>query len=273
MDTKNQRKMPMILTLPLAVLIIIASWIGLFTENFYSKETPNWILQAIGQDTIDLFLVTPVLLITSFLAIKNEKAFLLWGGTTLYLVYTFVIYCFDVHFNALFLAYCFTLGLSFYSFLYFLFCLIPLHVNNNNKNNAVKFIAVYFIVLSGLFYLLWLSEILPAIFKHTAPESLNSTGLPTNPVHVIDLAVILPAIFIVGIMLFRKNRLGLLLVPPLLLFFILMDITIGGLAVAMNLQGSETNYVIPLVMTVLALVSTVLLVWYLKNLCFFKKSE
>src|SRR6476660_2019568 len=102
MITNNQRKKVIVLTLPLAVLISIASWVGLFTENFYYKETPNWISQAIGQDAIDLFLVTPLLLITAFLAIKNEKAFLLWGGTTLYIVYTFVIYCFDVHFNGLF---------------------------------------------------------------------------------------------------------------------------------------------------------------------------
>jgi hypothetical protein len=254
----------MALSLPLAVLIIIASWIGLFTENFYFKETPDWISQATGQDAIDLFLVTPLLLITALLARKNGKAFLLWGGVNLYLVYTFTIYCFDVHFNSLFIVYCLTLGLSFYSVLYFIFCLKDLRVNNNNKNNAVKIISVYFLLLSCLFYLLWLSEIIPAIIKHTTPESLNSTGLATNPVHVIDLAVILPGIFIVAILLFRKNQLGLLLVPSVLLFFILMDITIGGLIVVMNVRGLQTNYVIMLVMAVLALASTLLLVWYLK---------
>lgn len=263
----------MFLSLPLAVLIIIASWIGLFTENFYFKETPNWISQAIGQDAIDLFLVTPLLLITTLLAGKNEKAFLLWGGVNLYLVYTFTIYCFDVRFNSLFLVYCFTLGLSFYSFLYFLFCLKTLHVNDTDKNNPVKIIAVYFLLISCLFYLLWLSEIIPAIIKHTNPEGLNDTGLPTNPVHVIDLAVILPGFFIVAIMLFRKNPRGLLLVPPVLLFFILMDITIGGLVVVMDLKGLETNYLITIVMSVLALLSTLLLVWYLKIFAFSKNPQ
>jgi hypothetical protein len=265
MDTNNQRKTTLALSLPLAVLIIIASCVGLFTENFYSKETTNWIAQAIGQDAIDLFLVTPFLMITAILARKNEKAFLLWAGVNLYLVYTFVIYCFDVHFNSLFLIYCFALGLSFYSSLYFLFSLRAIGIkNDSDKNNPVKSIAVYFLIISCLFYFLWLSEIIPAIIKQITPEGLIRTGLVTNPVHVIDLAVILPGIFILSIMLFRKKPLGLLLAPSILVFFILMDITIGGLVVVMNLKGLETNYTVTIVMSMLTLLSILLLLWYLK---------
>jgi hypothetical protein len=41
------------------------------------------------------------------------------------------------------------------------------------------------------------------------PENLLTTGLPTNPVHVIDLAIILPGIFMTGIMLIKKQPDGL----------------------------------------------------------------
>jgi uncharacterized membrane protein len=42
-----------------------------------------------------------------------------------------------------------------------------------------------------------------------------------------------------------------------------MDITIGGLVIAMKLKGIETGYTITLIMSVLAVFSLVLLIWYL----------
>jgi hypothetical protein len=260
-----QGKTTLALSLPLATLIITAACVGLFTPDFYSRETPNWIAQAIGQDAIDLFLIAPFLIITSILAAaKNRIAFLLWGGLNLYLIYTFVIYCFDVHFNKLFVIYCIILGLSFYSFLYFLFSLPGTPIKDENyKNSAVKIVAIYFLFIPCIFYFLWLAEIIPAIIGHTAPQSLIETGLITNPVHVLDLSIFLPGIFIIAVLLLKKRSLGLLLAPVILVFFVLMDITIGGLVIAMKIKGIETGYTITLIMSVLAVFSLILLIWYL----------
>jgi hypothetical protein len=60
MNCMNPRKNIIALSLPLCVLIIIVSCVGLLTPYFYSKETLNWQTQSIGQDMIDLFLMTPV---------------------------------------------------------------------------------------------------------------------------------------------------------------------------------------------------------------------
>src|SRR5450631_1289659 len=113
MDSSHNR---IILTMLLTAFTVIASCVGLFTPSFYSTETLNWQAQSVSQDFIDLVLIAPCLLITSILARRNNKiAILIWGGVLLYLTYTFVIYCFDIHFNKLFILYCFCLGLSFYS--------------------------------------------------------------------------------------------------------------------------------------------------------------
>jgi hypothetical protein len=45
----------------------------------------------------------------------SVKAFLVWSGVLLYLIYAYVIYAFDVYFNSLFLVYIVILGLSFYA--------------------------------------------------------------------------------------------------------------------------------------------------------------
>ena len=163
---------------------------------------------------------------------------MIWGGIVLYITYTFVIYCFAIHFNNLFVVYCLCLGLSFYSLVYFLFTLNSERKKAGFENKtAFHFIGFYFIIISMLFYFLWLSEIIPAIFQNTVPGSVVEAGLFTNAVHVIDLSVILPAIFITGVLLLKRKPIGIFLTPVLLTFFVLMNITIGILVVITRTKG------------------------------------
>ncbi|HEY5690672.1 MAG TPA: hypothetical protein VIS49_04365 [Cyclobacteriaceae bacterium] len=114
-------KVILTLSLPLAVLIILVSCAALIIPDLYSAETVNWQSQTIGQDLVDLILVAPILLVTSIFVARNEKiVMLVWGGILLYIIYTYLLYCFEVHFNRLFIIYCICLGLSFYAFIYFL---------------------------------------------------------------------------------------------------------------------------------------------------------
>jgi hypothetical protein len=255
-------------TLPLVMLVIIVSYAGLFNPDTYKKESPNWQAQALGQDIIDLFLITPFLLITGVLAYKkNRVALLLWSGILLYLIYTFVLYCFAVHFNYLFIFYCLTLGLAFYAFLYFLLSQInePV-VSWFTKKVPVKAAGIYLIVLSGLFYLLWLSEIIPSLINNTTPATIVETGLITNPVHALDLSVVLPGLMIIAILLLKRKLLGLLLVPAALTFSILMDITIGLLALIMKMKGMKSDIFMTIMMGMITLFTLFLLIRYLARI-------
>ncbi|MDB5249720.1 MAG: hypothetical protein JWQ40_4114 [Segetibacter sp.] len=262
-----QNRTVLFLSLPLSALIIFVSCVGLLTPGFYSTETLNWQAQATWQDMIDLFLIVPCLLITSILAYRNNSAAtMVWGGVVLYLTYTFVLYCFDIHFNKLFVIYCLCLGLSFYSFMYFLFRNYTESKNEDIKNKRlIRIIAIYFILVSVIFYSLWLAEIIPSIIKNTIPRSLAETGLFTNGVHVIDLAVFLPAVFITGVFLLKGKSLGFILTPVMLTFFVLMDITIGMLVVVMKTKGIESNLTLTLIMGAFALISLILLIWYCRS--------
>jgi hypothetical protein len=55
----------------------------------------------------------PGMLKRTFVSKGSVKAFLLWIGILLALIYSYVIYAFAVHFNSLFLVYVAILGLSF----------------------------------------------------------------------------------------------------------------------------------------------------------------
>jgi hypothetical protein len=259
---KNQKSIIIfLLSMVLASLVIIASSVGLFIPETYTRESANWVAQAIGQDFIDLFLITPVLIISAIFAYTGNKAArLIWSGSLFYLIYTFVIYAFAVHFNNLFIVYCLILGLSFYLFIYFIISNSKKAVSNWFKNKVpYKLVGIYLIVIACLFYLLWLSELIPAICSNSIPKSLADTGLLTNPVHALDLSVCLPAIFISGILLLKKNYLGLLLAPTMLSFCVLMDITIGTLVIVMRMRHLESNMSLPLIMGFLAIVTGVFL--------------
>ena len=268
MKENNQGKIILALSLPLSALVIGISCIGIFTPGFYSGETLNWQVQSLVQDKIDLFLVTPCLILSALFSFRgNRTAMQIWGGVVLYLTYTFVIYCFDIHFNRLFVFYCLALGLSFYSILYYLFAqpgIIP--SGNFKKNYVTNFTGIYFLVISVMFYFLWLSEIIPAMLNDTAPESLVETGLLTNPVQVIDLSVFLPAIFITGILLLKRKRLGFILAPVMLAFFILMDITLAFMTVEMKNKGLDTDLSLTVMMSILALFSLILLTWFFRSI-------
>jgi hypothetical protein len=268
MNGRRESKTILAVSLPLSALIIVVSIVGFVTPGFYSSETLNWRTQSLGQDMIDLFLVAPCLLITSIISYRNNKtATAIWGGIVLYLTYTFVIYCFDVHFNRLFLLYCICLGLSFYSVIYFLFT----HLKENQKifvenKLLVRITGIYFIIIAVLFYLLWMSEIVPAILRNAVPKSVVEAGLFTNAVQVIDLSVVLPGIFIIGICMLKRTSTAFILVPFALTFFIFMDITIGAIAVVMNAKGVQDSLAIVFVMALLAMLSLALLVWYVRSL-------
>jgi hypothetical protein len=224
-------------------------------------------LQSISQDFVDLIVIVPCLIATSFYSFYSRTAFLLWGGIVFYLTYTFAIYSFDVHFNRLFIVYCISAGLSFYSSIYFVLTAFKEKVNGFSKRKrATSFTGVYFLAVSVFFYVLWLIDIVAAISNDTLPKDLSDSGLPTNPVQVIDLAVFLPAVFITGILILKRKDVGLVIAPAVLTFFILMNITIGSIAVVMKLASLPADFSITIIMAMMTLFSLAVLIWYLKSI-------
>jgi hypothetical protein len=81
-------------------------------------------------------------------------------------------------------------------------------------------------VVGALFGLLWLLEIAVALIAGTVPPALAETGLWTNPVHVLDLAFLLPGMVIAAVLLWRGEFIGQLMAVPLLVFAVTMGLGI-----------------------------------------------
>lgn len=248
-----------------AFLVLIASISGIFLKNSYARETPSWALQGIAQDIVNLVAVVVLFLAAYFVNKGSIKAFLVWSGVLLYLLYAYVIYAFDIHFNSLFLVYVAILGLSFYALVG---GMIHIHLDALQASFSVKtpvrLVSGFLLVLSIMFYLLWLREEIPALLTGTIPPNLAETNLPTNPVHVLDLGLYLPAMLLTALWLWRRKPLGYLLAGPLLVFCTLMGTAILAIFFVMGSQGMPTSIGVEAFFALIIVVSLILSVLYIR---------
>ncbi|TFC82741.1 hypothetical protein E3T23_03760 [Cryobacterium cheniae] len=228
----------------ISALVTFASLLGLFAFWPYQLETENWVLQARGQDIGNLIAV--VLLVVSAIRMRagSPRAAQLWMGTLLYLLYAYLVYAFAVHFSRLFLVYVAILGLVCYTLIY------ALHKGEHRSvapRAAARVFAAWVLIGTGaVFALLWLSELIPATVTGQAPLSLEVAGLIVNPVHVIDLSVVLPGLIIIGVLALRGNETGLVRVVPALVFSVLMGLSIIA-AMALIIATGDTSGLVPMV--------------------------
>jgi MYXO-CTERM domain-containing protein len=114
--------------------------------------------------------------------------------------------------------------------------------------------------------LLWLSEVIPASLTGIPPQSAQDAGTPTNVLHVLDMAWLLPALVVAAASLWRRRPLGYALAPSLLSSLVFLPLTILSMML-FQARGVEP-VAVPKVMISIAFffVSIGMLIWLLKNL-------
>jgi hypothetical protein len=242
------------LELPLTLLLAAISLAGILSPSTYGRETASWAAQAVGQDWVDLLIAVPWLALSGAYARGGSRTgrFLLAGGY-LYALYELAIYAFAIHFNALFLLYCAAFGLSILGLVATMHALGREDLPGWFSARMPRRGAGALLIAIGVgFGLLWLGDIVPALVRGTTPPTVIEARVPTNPVHVMDLSLILPAHVAAGVLLLRRRPLGYLLAPVLLAFGILMATSIGGMMVVMRLRGVPADLAVVAGMAVLA---------------------
>ena len=253
------RKSILIWSLAISVLVIAASVLGLADPGVYEEETKNWATQAKGQDIGNL-LAAATLLVSGYGSAKSShRATMVWLGTLFYLVYAYIVYAMAVHFNELFLVYVAALGLSSYAIMLSLDRLraVPQAAPRSRSRRLAGWTSI---AIGILFALLWLSELVPATLSGEVPQSVADAGLWVNPIHVIDLAVLLPAFVLAGILTVKSAPAGLFFVGPLLTFSVLMGTSIVAAMILMTNEGSEGTLP-PLVMVSIVVLASLYAAW------------
>ena len=257
-----------IITILLAVILAVVSFLGVFDETTYERDAASMAAQGAGQDAVNLFIVIPLLILSLIFVNRNSKtACLIYTGIILYLLYSFVIYAFGVHFNRLFLFYCAILGLSLYAFVLSLIRLNGMDVQNWFKDSLpVRSISIFMLIVAVMFYALWLKSVLPAILNNTVPAEVADYKLLVNPVHVLDLSIVLPGLIITAVLLWKKQKSGLILAPTVLVFVLILAVALIGMVMMLDIKDITDDTSIAWIFAVLAVISAVFLFVFLRNL-------
>ncbi|WP_327635179.1 hypothetical protein OHB24_35020 [Kribbella sp. NBC_00482] len=256
------------LSVPIALLGIPGSVTGILVDRIYANETADWQTQAIGQDIANL-VVLPVLLVLAVVAARGSvRALLAWAGTVVYAAYTYVIYAFAVHFGPLFLLYVAVLGLAVWALIGFFATIDIARVPTSPPGRLNRIVSAFLIVLAAGFALLWLSQDLPAIPDGAPPKELRDAGLLTNPVHVLDLALLLPATMLTGILLHRGHAWGQVLAPIVLSAMAGISLGIVSLMMVAIARGEEASLVVVSVLGLLGIVQAITCWRLLKSIHF-----
>ncbi len=254
------------LSLIIALSVLIASIAGLTLKSTYARETTPWANQAMGQDIANLVSITVLLIALYFVSKGSVRAFMIWIGTLLTLLYAYVIYAFAAHFNSLFLVYVAIIGLCFYAFFSSALELQPERLQPHFIAVTIyRAVSIYLLLIAMLFALLWLSQDIPAIVAGKVPQSVTETGLLTNPVHVLDLGLYLPGMVITAILLWRRSFLGYFFAIPFLVFNILTGIGVIAIDVVAVRQGTPPTLGVDLFLAIIIVVSLVLSVHYVRE--------
>ena len=256
------------LSVLVSVLVAGASGAGIFVKSIYSQETASYAAQGVGQDIVNIVIAVPTLLLSaSFLRKNSVRGLLVWLGALIYIVYSYVMYAFSVHFGFLFPVYIGVLGLSFYTLFGSLFSLkLPDLAASIASSTKPKTVSVFLMIFGLAFFALWSSDILRSLFSGSVPQSVTDTGLPVNLVHVLDLAFILPGMIITSTLLWKRKTAGFLFAVPFLMFAAIMGMAIIAMLVAMSQRGMPGNLPFGVAVAIMVAASLLLIGLFLKDI-------
>lgn len=254
-------------TVAIAALATAASALGLFRSGFYSDAYALQ-LQAYGQDMVTLVVIVPLLVLGLWFALRGSlRGYLLWLGTLGYLAYTYLVYAVITQFNPYFLGYVALFGLATYTLVAGLLQTDAEAVRGRLEADLPVGLVVGFLaIMGGLVALLWLSEAVPATITNTTPPSVAEFGIPANVVHVLDLGIVIPAVFITAWWLRQGRAWGYVLSGVLLVKVITISLAVLGMIVWMAIHGAPVEPVEVIVFTLTTVVGTAVGLVYFRSI-------
>ncbi len=255
------------LTFPIVILLAIAAGAGLFSSGLY-RDDASLTAQALGQDLITLVVALPALVICAVLAARgSQRARLVWLGLLVYVAYTYASYAFGIQWNPMFLVYVALLGCSTYALIAGLLAVDRSRLQASfTDRTPAKAVSIFLMVIAAVFYLMWLSEAGPASLTGITPESIQQDGTPTNVIHVLDMGLLLPALVIAAVSLWRKQPMGYALASAFLVNLAFLALAILSMTVFQARAGEPAPMPMVIVFVALFALSVGMLVWHLKNL-------
>ncbi len=255
-------------TVPLALALAVSTSVGLFAKDFYRADSPLMHAQLLGGDVVTLTLLLPVLIVSALLARRGSmRATVVWLGCLCFLTYFYLVFSFQVSFNAMFPLYLVLLGGAVYGLVFGLTGTFGSdRFDHAASDCTARTVAVALGLIPVLFYAMELGEVVSGAVSGTAPESVVDFGAPTYFAHVIDMALSLPAYAIGAILLWQRKRMGYILGGALLTILVFMMVALLSMFVVQSHRDIDVATADVAVIGTVALGYSFLLVWYLRSL-------
>lgn len=237
--------------------------VTIYGKGLYHHMSADVAIQGIAQDYVTLFIAVPLLVLSLLKArVGSLKWRYLLTGTTGYFLVTYLFYLVMGMYNSLFLVYTILAGTSFYLLLQLIttfdLAKLPHHFN---KATPVKSAGGFLIFNAVCIALLWLGVVVPPLLDGSIiPEQV--AHYTTLIVQGLDLAILLPAAFIIGGKLMKKQAIGYLWAPVYLVFLSLLMTALTAKIIAMALAGYNVIpavFIIPILNGVSIFCATLLL--------------
>jgi hypothetical protein len=248
----------LVLTSLIALLALLAAGLGLLWQGqgqpfefhtlrgetvmiqghgLYRYDTVSLAAQAIAQDLVTLVVAIPLLVVATVLFVRGRlRGKLLLAGTLGYFLYTYASYAFNVAYNELFLVYVALFSLSLFDFV---LALMTVDLATLPKRFSPRLprrtIAIFMFAVAGLLLLNWLGRIVPPLLANEVPLDLESYH--TLIIQAMDLAVVVPAVLLSGVLLWGRRPWGYLLSSVALIKLFTLALAVSAMSVNQILAG------------------------------------
>lgn len=237
-------------TLLVLLLVIAASVIGIVQpESVYREQSLKE--SFLPNDVANLGFAVPVLIVALLLTIRGRvSGLLLWTAGLFYVLYVYVPYLLAVPFAPLFVVYLLLVSLS-------LSTLLGLLANISSDYVAERLAAAFPARLGGGI-LMGLALFVALVQGAEIGKGLTAQAPPpvqTISLWIADVVFAIPALAVSGILLWKKNTLGYVAGPAILIAYGLLSLGVVPLAlIQASLKGKPADLSVIVVVTVMALI-------------------
>ncbi len=211
LPTKSNLALAYVVSLVVAFVMAVSSLAGLiYGSSIYPGLEAKMLPLFVGQDALNLLVAVPMLLGSMWLARRDSLVgLLLWPGA---LFYDYGYYVLGAPFNPFFLPYIALMTLSAYTMIGIVASIDGGGVRERLASTVPpRLIGGFLVALALLFTTLWTLMTLSALSRSTTLDPI------AHVVVIMDLTVQLPALFVGGILLWRRQSLAYVVAVGLLL--------------------------------------------------------
>lgn len=237
--------------------------VNIYGIGLYRDMSADVAIQGIAQDYVTLFVAVPLLLISLFFARKGSlKGRFVLAGVLNYFLVTYLFYLTMAMYNAMFLAYVVLLSASFFALVLTILSLdISALPKLYNHKAPLKFTGSFLMFMATAIAMLWLGIVVPPLLNHKIVP-VETAHYTTLIVQGFDLSLMLPASFLAGFLLLKKNAYGYMMANVTILFLPLLMLALIAKIIAMASQGVNVIpvvFIIP-VFFIVSLITAILMI-------------